>query len=260
VKAPASEAPGAARYRTLIVDDERLARVGLRAMLTEHPELMLAGEASNGVEAAAAIRGLAPDLVFLDIQMPEQDGFRMLASLAPHERPAIVFVTAHRQFALDAFGVSAVDYLLKPFSRQRFALAVRRALQFLRGAGAEGVPPDHAPAGDRSALRTRRLAVRDRDRLVFVEPADVCWFEVYGNYLRLAVGGRVLLLHSTLSAIAAQLDPAAFVRISRSILVNVRHVHSVKRHANGQYEIVVAGGMTLRSSRRYRRDVRAALG
>jgi two-component system, LytTR family, response regulator len=248
--ASALPAPAAPRYRALIVDDERLARVGLRAMLAEHPEVVCVGEASSGRDAAAAIRDTAPDLVFLDVQMPEQDGFRMLAGLGPHERPAIVFVTAHREYALDAFGVSAVDYLLKPFSRQRLALAVRRAVQFLRGA---------TPGARPTAPHTGRLAARDRDRLVFVDPADVRWFEVYGNYLRLAVGSRYLLLRSTMNAITAQLDPAAFVRISRSVLVNVRDVHSVRHHRNGQYELVMTGGAVLRSSRRYRGEVRKLL-
>jgi two-component system LytT family response regulator len=241
-------APVLARYRALIVDDERLARVGLRAMLADHADFELAGEASNGNEAAAMIRTLAPDLVFLDIHMPDRDGFRMLAGLAPYERPAVVFVTAHREYALDAFGVNAIDYLLKPFSRQRLALAVRRAVRFLRS-GEAGPPPP----------RGRRLAVQDRDRLLFVEPADVCWFEAYGNYVRVAVGGKSLLLKSTLSALVAQLDPASFVRISRSGLVNLQHVQSVRKQPNGQYELIITGGVVLRSSRRYRRHVRAAL-
>jgi two-component system LytT family response regulator len=252
--------PDDSRYRTLIVDDERLARVGLRALLTEHPEFVLAGEASNGAEAAAAIRTMAPHLVFLDIQMPERDGFRVLADLAPHERPAVIFVTAHRQFALEAFGVNAVDYLLKPFSRQRFAQAVRRALHFLRGASADVARSVAAPRDSRRLSQTGRLAVRDRDRLVFVDPADILWFEVYGNYLRLAVGRRYFLLRSTLNAIDGELDQAVFVRISRSVLVNVRHVESITSRANGQYELIIAGGTVLRSSRRYRRDVRGALG
>jgi two-component system LytT family response regulator len=254
--------PNEARYRVLVVDDERLARVGLRAMLAAHPELELAGEASNGVEATAAIRQLSPDIVFLDIQMPDKDGFRLLAELRPHERPAVVFVTAHRQYAFDAFGVSAIDYLLKPYSRQRLALAVRRAVRLLRGAAAEvevGVTGDSPRAASRTS-GVQRLAVRDRDRLVFVDPADVCWFEVYGNYVRIAVNGRHLLLRTTLSMLAGQLDPLSFVRISRSVVVNLQHVKSARHHANGHYELILTGGTAWRSSRRYRRAVRAALG
>jgi two-component system LytT family response regulator len=252
--------PNEARYRVLVVDDERLARVGLRAMLAAHPELELAGEASNGVEATAAIRRLSPDIVFLDIQMPDKDGFRLLAELLPHERPAVVFVTAHRQYAFDAFGVSAIDYLLKPYSRERLALAVRRVVRLLRGAAAEiGVTGNSPLTGSRTS-GLQRLAVRDRDRLVFVDPADVCWFEVYGNYVRIAVNGRHLLLRTTLSTLAARLDPLSFVRISRSVVVNLRHVKTARHHANGHYELILTGGTAWRSSRRYRRAVRMALG
>jgi two-component system LytT family response regulator len=240
--------PVLARYRALIVDDERLARVGLRAMLADQTDFELAGEASNGNEAAAMIRTLAPDLVFLDIHMPDRDGFRMLAGLAPYERPAVVFVTAHREYALDAFGVNAVDYLLKPFSRQRFAVAMQRAARFLRGAATGPLVP-----------RGWRLAVHDRDRLLFIEPSDVRWFEAYGNYVRVAIGDKLLLLKSTLSTLVARLDPASFVRISRSALVNLQHVHGIRKHPNGQYELILAGGVVLRSSRRYGRQVRAAL-
>jgi two-component system LytT family response regulator len=234
-------------YRALIVDDERLARLGLRTMLGAYPDFEVAGEAASGSEAATMIRALAPDLVFLDIHMPDQDAFRILADLAPPERPAVVFVTAHGEYALDAFGVNAVDYVLKPFSRQRLARAIERVTRFLRGAAAQRV------------VAQGRLAVRDRDRLLFVEPADVRWFEVYGNYVRVAVRGKMLLLKSTLGTLVSRLDPSSFVRISRSALVNVRHVRMVKRHSNGQYELVIAGGAILRSSRRYARQVRAAL-
>jgi len=249
----------AGTYRALIVDDERLARVALRAMLTAHPELEVVGEAASGTQAAAAIKGLAPHLVFLDIEMPELDGFRVLAELAPYDRPVVVFVTAHRQFALEAFGVSAVDYVLKPVSRQRLASAVRRALRMLRGEALESGGGQAMERAAREGPRTGRLAVRDRDRLVFVDPADVRWFEVYGNYLRLAVGGRQLLLRTTLQAVAAKLDPDAFVRISRSLLVNLRYVQSVRHQEDGRFELTLAGGTVLTSSRRYRRDLRAVL-
>jgi two-component system, LytTR family, response regulator len=237
-------------YRTIIVDDERTARAGLRAMLSGHPEIAVIADASSGVQAAEAIHAHRPDLVFLDIQMPDRDGFELLAGLPLAERPAIVFVTAHPQHALDAFGLNAVDYVLKPFDRERLAAAVRRAVRFLRGAAVESAGPE----------RMRRLVVRDRQRVLFIDPADVRWFEVYGNYLRLAVRGRYHLLRETLGGIGARLDATMFLRISRSVIVNLRHVESVNRHDNGQFELRMAGGIILRSSRRYRRDVRDALG
>jgi two-component system, LytTR family, response regulator len=237
-------------YRAIIVDDERVARVGLRAMLAAHPEVNVIGEASSGVQAAAAIEMHRPDIVFLDIQMPDRDGFQLLAGLAPSQRPAVVFVTAHGQHALRAFGINGVDYLLKPFSRDRLAAAIRRVVRFLRGGAVESA----------SLPRPRRLIVRDGQHLVFVDPADVRWFEVYGNYLRLALDGRYFLLRETLGAVAARLDAGTFVRISRSVMVNLRYVDRLRRSPAGQFEFRMVGGIAFRASRRYGRDVRAALG
>jgi two-component system, LytTR family, response regulator len=239
-----------APYRAIIIDDERTARWGLRAMLSAHPEVTVVAEAANGIQASVAIEVHRPDLVFLDIQMPDQDGFELLSTMIPAQRPAVVFVTAHGEHALRAFGMNAVDYILKPFHGDRVAAAVRRAVRFLRGAAVE------------SAIlsRPRRLVIRDGERLTFVDPADVSWFEVYGNYLRVMVDARYLLMRDTLGSIATRLDAGAFVRISRSVIVNLRHVESVGRNASGQFEFVMAGKTVLRSSRRYGRDVREALG
>jgi two-component system LytT family response regulator len=236
-------------YRAIIVDDERVARLGLRAMLARHAEVEVVGEASSGVEAAAAIGSKRPDLVFLDIQMPDRDGFELLAKLPSEERPAVIFVTAHARYALAAFGIHAVDYLLKPFNQTRLDAAVWRAVQFLRGAA--------VTIGE--SWPEKRLVARDGARLVFIDPTQVRWLEAFGNYVRLTVGGRAFLLRETVGAIVARLDPRAFVRINRSVVVNLRHVESVRHQDNGQSEFRLAGGVVLRSSRRYRRDVRAAL-
>ncbi len=220
-------------------------------MLSACPHVTVVGEAANGIQAAVAIKMHQPDLVFLDIQMADQDGFELLATMSPSRRPAVVFVTAHGEYALRAFGMNAVDYILKPFHRDRVGAAVRRAIRFLRGAALESTA-----AG---SPRARRLVIRDGERLTFVDPVDVQWFEVYGNYLRVAVGTRHLLMRETLGAIATRLDTGTFVRISRSVIVNLRYVDSVRRNASGQSEFVMVGGLVLRSSRRYRRDVREAL-
>jgi two-component system LytT family response regulator len=246
-------------YRALIVDDERIARVGLRAMLGAHAGLTVVGEAGNGVEAAAAVQALRPDVVFLDVRMPDRDGLDMLAQLPPSHHPAVVFVTAHREYALDAFRYSAVDYLLKPFTRDRLAITVGRVIRFLRGAAMEAYVSGSSDGAYHEARR-KRLVVRDGDRLLFVEPTDVRWFEVFGNYVRVAVAGRYYLVRSTLGTLGAHLDRESFVRISRSVIVNLHHVQSVRRHANGQVELSLKGGVSLRSSRRYRRDVRHAFG
>jgi two-component system LytT family response regulator len=238
-------------YRTLIVDDEPVARAGLRRMLGAHPEILVIGEAKNGTEAAVALAE-HPDLVFLDIQMPEGNGLAAVSHCLEHERPAIVCVTAHARYAVQAFDVRAVDYVLKPFDEERIAIAVHRAVQFLRGAA---LTEAHRPEPSH-----RRLVVRDRDRLVFVEPRAVSWFEACGNYVRLMVNGSYLLMRGTLNAVQAQLDPAAFLRISRSIVVNIHAIETVERHANGQCTLRLATGRVLRSSRRYRHALWVALG
>jgi two-component system, LytTR family, response regulator len=238
-------------YRTLIVDDEPVARAGLRRMLGAHPEIIVIGEAKNGAEATVALRSERPDLVLLDIHMPECNGFEALSQCLEHERPAIVCVTAHARYAVQAFDFRAVDYVLKPFD-ERVAIAVHRAVQFLGGAALTDA--------NRHEPFQRRLVVRDRDRLVFVEPRAVSWFEASGNYVQLMVNGSSLLMRGTLNAVQAQLDPTAFLRISRSIVVNVNAVDTVERHPNGQCTLRLSTGRILRSSRRYRHALWVAFG
>ncbi len=228
-------------------------------MLREHPEFVCVGEASSGPAAVIAIRTARPDIVFLDIDMPGQDGFRTLAGLEPSIRPAVVFVTAHRQFALDAFGVDAIDYLLKPVGRQRLAQTARRAVQFLQRAPASGRAAGTVRPGSSGGGSAERLPLRDGDRLLFISPSDVRWFEVEGNYLRAAVGQNILQVRSSLNAIIPQLGAGAFARISRSVLVNVAHVESVRPRHNGQFDLTMCGGGRLCSSRRYRAEVRKLL-
>jgi two-component system, LytTR family, response regulator len=239
----------------LIVDDERIARVGLRAMLGAHADIKVIGEAATGEDAVMAIRRLKPDVVFLDVRMPDGSGLDLLRGWPAGQRPAIVFVTAHPEYAIDAFGFNAVDYLLKPFARERLAESVRRVLRYLRGSQSTAAGGGSGP----SLGGERRLAVRHGDRLHFVDPADVEWLEVYGNYLRVAVGGRFFLLRSTLGELGARFDSTTFVRISRSVTVNLGHVRSARWLPTGQCEIAMSAGVCLRSSRRYRRDVRSAL-
>ncbi|HVT39902.1 MAG TPA: LytTR family DNA-binding domain-containing protein [Gemmatimonadaceae bacterium] len=258
----ASGAAGPPLYRVLIVDDEPIARAGLRIMLGELPDITIAGEATTGVEAAVAIRTLKPDIVFLDIQMPDRDGFRVLAGLEPRERPAVVFVTAHAQHALSAFDVDAADYLLKPFDQTRLATALRRAIRDVRGGGHAGDhEADQDPIRGQQQKRTfaSRVLVHDREAAYFVDLADVHWIEVYGNYLRLASGGRFHLIRRSMRSFVPQLDPSDFLRVSRSVIVNVQHVRQVEWQTNGQYAIALKEGAVLRSSRRYRREILNAL-
>ena len=239
----------ATAYRAVIVDDERIARVGLRAMLARHPQLRVVGEARDGEEAAAIIRDLRPHVVFLDIQMPGRDGFGVVRELAGIRRaPAYVFVTAHATRALEAYDVDAVDYLHKPFSEARLARAVQRVLRHLRGS--------RALSDKRSA---ERLLLRTAAGAVFVDASDIRRVSVEANYLRVFAGTSEYVVRRTMADLAHELRDVGFVRISRSDLVNAARIRGVTRRAGGRYEVVLDGGQSLMSSRRYRRDLRAAI-
>ena len=243
------------KIRALIVDDEPLARDRLRQLLAGEPEIELVGEYSDGLAAVAAIEKLHPDLLFLDIQMPELDGFEVLAQLKPEALPVIVFVTAHDQFALRAFEVHAVDYLLKPFDRERFQTAVRHALeqvkrrdhsplnQQLQALLAEIKPPPKPP---------ERLPIKSGGRITWVKLEDVDWIESADNYVELHAGTKSHLLRETLSALEARLAPGKFVRISRSVMINANRVKEVKRLFYGGYSVLLENGKLLTLSRRHR--------
>ena len=253
--------------RTLIVDDERIARLGLRTLLGAEKGFEVVGECANGLQAVERIRALRPELIFLDVQMPDLDGFGVLAALEPAELPVTVFVTAYDQYALRAFEASAIDYLLKPFDRERFTRSLRRAERFVAGdAGAlRGQLQSMlrslgggAPGATRSD--THRILVRDRDRVYFVAAQDVEWVQSDGNYLRFAAKGATHLVRDTLTAFAARLDASRFVRVSRSALVNLDCVRELRRRENGQSVILMRDGRRIVSSRRYRQRVLAAPG
>jgi len=235
--------------RVLIVDDERICRSGLAAFLQDDPEVTVAGECANGLEAVTAIRTLHPDLVFLDIQMPEMDGFEVLRALAPQETPRVIFVTAYDQYAIRAFEVNALDYLLKPFSRERFAAALARAKS--GGARPLGSLLDQAAA-------PVRFVVRSGARSRFIAVDDVDWIEAAQNYVCLHAGEESGLLRQTMNSLEKSLAPAQFVRIHRAILVNSHRIREIHAIGEGEYE-VLAGGRLLKSSRRYRRAVSALI-
>jgi two-component system LytT family response regulator len=273
--------------RTLIVDDEPIARAGIRTLLGSEPDVVVVGECRDGAEAVARIRSDRPDLVFLDVQMPELTGFEVLSSLEPNELPATVFVTAYDEFALDAFEASAVDYLLKPFDRDRFARALARARRFLAGeqlgvfrskiasvlhvmtdgAAAAGNAPSAAgkvvggvdTAGTRAATgggeptraRDARLMIRTRGRIAFVAISEIEWIETSRNYVRVRARGTWHTVREPLATFANRLDALQFVRVSRSCIVNLDRVREFRRQANGQYVVMLDDGQRLVASRRY---------
>lgn len=263
-----------APVRVAVVDDEPDARERLRMLLAAEPAVRLVAECRDGAEAVETLAALAPDLVFLDVQMPELDGFGVLAALAdalgPDRLPAVVFVTAYDEYALRAFDVSAADYLLKPFDRARFDRALERGLARARaGGGVRGVVreelrallehlrgADAAPAGPFA----ERFAVRAGGRVHFVRTADVDWLDVDGNYVQLHAGGRVHLVRGPLGAVEARLDPAAFVRVHRSAIVRVDRIASLEPYFHGEYVVTMRDGSRLTSSRTYSARLRALLG
>lgn len=242
--------------RTLIVDDESLARSRLRIFLSKEPDFELLGECTNGPEAVAAIRSSAPDLVFLDMQMPGCDGLQVLTELHQEKRPAIVFATAHERFAVDAFDHEAVDYLLKPFDRDRFRQALRRVQDFLywsRGHEAPSGPAAPTP-------KTDRIAVKVEGRLVFLQPEQIVRVEAADNYVWLHLRNDRFLLRETMAALEARLGAVDFVRVNRSAIVNLSQIKEIKPAVlRGDHDVVLDDGTVLRLSRGVRRQLNQRL-
>jgi two-component system LytT family response regulator len=239
------------KIRALIVDDERICRSAVAGLLREDPEVEIAGEARNGFEAVAGITTLRPDLVFLDIQMPEMDGFEVLRALAPEETPHIVFITAYDQYAVKAFEVNALDYLLKPYSDERFRLALTRAKT---GSAQPAVSAQNVDGVLMSMPAAHRFVVRTGSKVRFIAVEDVDWIEAAQNYVCLHAGKETGLLRQTMNTLEMSLRPAGFVRIHRRVLVNSERIREISGLGDGEYEILV-GDRILKSSRHYRRTV-----
>ena len=243
------------KTNALIVDDEPLARDRLQKLLDAVPDVTVVGQCTNGKEAVEAIREKAPDLVFLDVQMPELDGFGVLAELQAEEIPVVIFVTAHDQFALKAFEVHAVDFLLKPFDRERFQTALKRAKERIaqkrpgeldqRIAALLAEIKPEAPALERMAIKTT-------GRVLFVKTSDIDWVEAADNYVNLHVGNESHLHRETLTALAERLPAKKFMRISRSMIVNVDRIKELQPLFHGEYAVILRNGTTLTLSRSYR--------
>ncbi|HWS70681.1 MAG TPA: LytTR family DNA-binding domain-containing protein [Thermoanaerobaculia bacterium] len=238
------------RLRALIADDEPLARAQLAALLAAHPVIEIVGQAGDGAETLARIASLRPDLVFLDITMPAADAFDLLGELESEARPMIIFTTASEEHALRAFGAEAIDYLLKPIEPARLAEAIRKAERFARGLRT----PD--PARYRS-----RIAAKAGERTVLVAAEDIDWIEPVGNYAKLRVGTHAYYVRATMQALEAELDPARFVRIHRSAIVNVDRIAEVARGVSAkEYVVVLRTGERLDMQRTFAGRLRALVG
>jgi two-component system LytT family response regulator len=247
---------------TLIVDDEPLARERLASLLQAEKDIEIVGQCRDGEEAVTAIHDHGPDLVFLDVQMPQMNGFEVIEAIGTEKMPLVIFVTAYDQHALKAFQVRALDYLLKPFDRERFADALARARKQM----------ERDETGDigrrllalvkdlrRDQPRTERLVVKSGGRLFFLRADEIDWIEAAGNYVRLHVGTTSHLLRETMNAIEGRLDPEKFFRIHRSRIVNMERIQELQPWLNGEYAVLLRTGTRLTLSRGYREKLQERL-
>ena len=248
--------------RVLVVDDEPIARDGLKLLLGSQPQVTSVLEGRNAREAITLIREQRPDLVFLDVQMPRNDGFSVVHAVGAERMPPMIFVTAHDQYAIRAFELAAIDYLLKPVAAERFEIAFKRAIGRLRGAPHEDVTKQLMAMLDALANPPRKLerfAVRSGENTLFVPVNEVDWIEALQNYVRLHVGPETYLLHVPMNTIEGVLDSSHFLRIHRSHIVNVRRIVQMWSIAHGQYTVQLKSGERLESGRTYGERIRRAL-
>jgi two-component system LytT family response regulator len=244
-----------AKLRVLIVDDEPLARERLRTWLVDEPSAEIVGECGSGTEALTALRSKPVDLVFLDVEMPGGNGLQVLNELPAEDRPAVVFVTAHERFALDAFEVQAVDYLLKPFDRERFQTALRRAEEHLRARRSSQLEEklESLLADTAAPSKTpERLTVKADGRLVFLRPSDIVWVEAADNYIILHLVEGRLMLRETLAALEKRLGTTSFARVSRSALVHLDQIKELQPTFHGDFVVVLRNGTKVPLSRSLR--------
>jgi len=241
--------------RAMIVDDEPLSRQRLRGLLRGSPDVEVVAEAGDGRQAIELIRHHAPDLLFLDIAMPEVDGFGVLEAVAEEEVPAVIFVTAYEEHALRAFEVHAVDYLLKPFDRERFQRALGQARVKLERRRSDDVSRRLEALLEDFEGRDRyhqRIPIKSAGRVYFLDVASIEWIDAAGNYVRFNSGGDTHLLRETIGTMEGRLDPARFVRIHRSTIVNLNFVQEIQPHFHGEQVVVMKSGRRLTVSRSYR--------
>jgi two-component system LytT family response regulator len=247
------------KIRTLVVDDEPIARARVVSLLRLEEDIEVVGECATGSQAMSAIESTSPDLLFLDIQMPEVNGLDLARSIQSNGTPAVVFVTAYDEYALRAFEVHALDYLLKPFSAERFRSALGHAREHVsqrRKVGRPAPPPQpHSNSGQRN-----RLMIKASGRIHFVRMADIDWCEAQGNYVRVHAGAQEHLVRDTMSHLESELDPQQFVRIHRSTIVNVDRILEMQSSFNGEYVVLLRSGTRLTLSRGYRDSIQARLG
>lgn len=251
------------KIRALIVDDESLAREALLVMLDDDPEIEVVAECRNGREAVTAIREQSPDVVFLDIQMPEMDGFQVVEEVGAMQMPVTIFVTAYDKHALRAFEAHALDYLLKPFDHERFSTALQRAKNQVRqqklGEISEGLLAVLQDLKTKNGASTSidRVVIKSGGRIYFLKTEEIDWVEGAGDYLTLHSGSQTHLIRETMGNFHATLDPQKFLRIHRSTIVNIERIKDIRPVYKGEYVITLTTGVSLKASRGYRREIQS---
>ena len=250
------------KLRTLIVDDEVLSRKKIRAFLQEHPEFQVVGECADGEQAVVDIKANKPDLIFLDVQMPGRNGFEVLGCIEDKFAPAVIFVTAFDKYAVRAFEVRALDYLLKPFNKARFAEALNRFRE--RGARLSGADRKEELKAvlqeiQRESRESERIVVKSGSRSILLRKGSIEWVEAQGDYVKLHSGKESHLLRETMNALSDRLDPGRFVRIHRSRIVNVDYIREIRPLWGGDCAVLMRDGTELTMSRTYRTRFQSAL-
>lgn len=243
------------KIRTLIVDDEPLARDKVKRFLRDEADVEIVGECTNGKEALSAIKKFSPDLVFLDIQMPEMNGFQVLQSIGASQMPAVIFATAYDQYAIQAFDVHALDYLLKPFNRERFRKAIERVREQISTHGTDDIDKRlRTLLADLKSEKKylERLVIKSVGRVFFLKTKEIDWIEAAGNYVKLHVGRDSHMLRETMNGLESKLDPDKFLRIHRSTLVNIDRIKELHPLFSGDYTVMLQNGAELTLSRSYR--------
>jgi len=251
------------RIRVLIVDDEPLARERIAGMLKGDSDIEIIGTCANGRDALAAIQKQSPDLVFLDIQMPEMDGFEVLQKIPPESMPLVIFVTAYDKYALRAFEVFALDYLLKPFDRERFQKALTRVKSEVFHRSESDFQQQVLALLEDLKIRPQsltRMAVKSGGRIFFLRADEIDWVEAEGNYVRLHVGKESYLLRETIGALEEQLDRRKFLRIHRSTIVNIDRIQELQPWFHGEFRVILRNGTALMLSRTHREKLQELLG
>jgi two-component system LytT family response regulator len=260
------------KIRALIVDDEALARQMIRSLISADREIEVVGECGDGREAIAAIKKFQPDLMFLDIQMPGLSGFHVLEKVDPQQMPYVIFITAYSQYAVKAFEFHALDYLLKPFDKERFFESVNRAKKIIRQQGLSGLteeiirmikavpgaPLPGAPENSQEEPFLQQITIREGERIFALDVEDIVWMEAANQYTRIHTLSASHLVSCTLKAVQSKLDPRKFFRIHRSTIIHVKFIHEVRTAKNGVYSVLLTTGKCLKLSRS-RRGVLADL-